>query len=167
MQDILIVNVKDASYKDLNLNKIIDPNVEHKHSFEFKNCYVTNPYSSGEGKLSVCFYILEPGKENYPYHYHSSSEEVFYIISGNGTLKTPKGDINIKEGDVIVFPPNENGAHKIINTSDKQLIYLDVDTVSTSEVVFYPEQEKILVMTNKGFRKSYKIKSEINYLEGE
>jgi len=166
MQDLVIVNVKEASYKNLNLNKIFDPNVEHKHSYEFKNCFVANPTVPEEGKLSVCFYVLEPGKENYPYHYHSSNEEVFYIISGKGTLKTFKGDVEIKEGDVIIFPPNENGAHKIINTSESQLVYLDIDTVSSAELIFYPENEKIMAMA-KGFRKSYKIKSEINYLEGE
>ena len=167
MQDLIVMNIKEASFKDVNLNNKFDPNVEHKHLFEFRNCNVTNPYGSGEGKLSVCFYVLEPGKENYPYHYHSSIEEVFYIISGKGTLKTIKGDIEIKEGDVIVMPPNENGAHKITNTSDSNLVYLDIDTVNSPEVVFYPELEKILVMAKKGFFKTYKINSEINYLEGE
>ena len=166
MQDIVIVNVKEALYKNFNLNKIFDPNVEHNHSYEFKNSFVANPAVPEEGKLSVCFYVLEPGKENYPYHYHSSNEEVFYIISGKGTLKTHKGDIEIKEGDVIIFPPNERGAHKIINTSESQLVYLDIDTVSSAELIFYPENEKIMAMA-KGFRKSYNIKSEINYLEGE
>jgi len=167
MQDLIIMNVKEVSFKDSNLNKYFDPNVEHKHFFEFKKCDVTNPNSSGEGRLSVCFYILEPGKENYPYHYHSSIEEVFYIISGKGTLKTIKGEIEIKEGDVIIMPPNENGAHKIINTSENKLVYLDIDTVSSPEVVFYPELEKILVKAKNGFFKTYKINSDINYLEGE
>ena len=167
MRDLIVMNVKEASFKDNNLNKYFDPNVEHKHLFEFKNCKVTNPDGNGEEKLSVSFYILEPGKENYPYHYHSSIEEVFYIISGKGTLKTIKGEIEIKEGDIIVMPPNENGAHKIINTSKNQLVYLDIDTENSSDVVFYPELEKILVKAKNGFFKTYKINSDINYLEGE
>ena len=167
MQDLLILNIKDASFKDMNLNKIFDPNVKHKHSFEFKTCDITNPHISGEGKLWVSFYVLEPGKVNYPYHYHSAQEEVFYIISGNGTLKTSKGEKEIKEGDVIIMPPNENGAHQIKNTSEKPLVYLDIDAINSPEVIFYPELEKIMVMAKNGFRKTYKINSNVNYLEGE
>jgi len=43
MHDLIVMNVKEASFKDNNLNKYFDPNVEHKHLFEFKNCKVTNP----------------------------------------------------------------------------------------------------------------------------
>jgi uncharacterized cupin superfamily protein len=94
-------------------------------------------------------------------------EEVFYIISGNGTLETPKGKMDVKEGDVIVMPPNENGAHKLINTSKNQLLYLDIDSVNSPDVAFYPENEKIRVLINYEFQKSFRLNTEINYLEGE
>lgn len=167
MQKRIISNVKNAEYRNVNINKIFDPNGKHRHSFEFETSAVHNPYPYTDGgKLSVCFYTLQPGKANYPYHYHTGSEEVFYIISGQGTLKTPEGEKAVSEGDVIVLPANENGAHMLINTSNAPLVYLDVDTVSSPELILYPEAEKIMVVEGK-FRKSFRINSEVNYLDGE
>jgi len=103
MQKIIISNVKNAAYKNVNLNKMFEPNTRQKHSFEFQNSAVSSPLHTGEGKLCVCFYTLQPGKANYPYHYHTGAEEVFYIISGHGTLKTPEGEQNVSEGDVVVM----------------------------------------------------------------
>lgn len=166
MQELVIKNVKTAQFNDVNLNKTFDPETKHSTSFEFQKSDVVSPYESKEGKLAIKFYTLQPGKSNYPYHQHTGIEEVFYIISGTGTLKTPKGDIIVNEGDVIVFPPNENGAHMLTNHSDAPFVYLDIDTVDTREVVFYPDTNKVRVMT-ESFLKSFKIDSEVNYLHGE
>ena len=116
--------------------------------------------------MSIAFYILQPGKANYPYHYHKGNEEVFYIINGQGTLKTNEGDKTVSEGDIIIMPTNENGAHMLINTSDAPLVYIDIHTVSQPEVVVYPETNKIMVVAGD-IKGSFKLDSEVNYLEGE
>ena len=166
MQELKIINVKTASFKDVNLNKIFDPNGEHKHFYEFSNSSVTQPYISGEGKLSVAFYTLQPGKSSYPFHHHTGIEEVFYIINGKGCLETNEGITQVSEGDVIVMPANTNGAHMLTNNSDLPLTYLDIDTVSTPEVIVYPHTGNVRVMTGN-IQKSFRIESEVNYLDGE
>jgi len=35
------------------------------------------------------------------------NEEVFYIISGEGILETPEGNITISAGDTIICPASE------------------------------------------------------------
>ncbi len=165
MQEIIIANVKTAEHKKVNLNKIFDPDVEHKQSFEFENCTISSPFMGN--KCFVSSYSIPPKKSNYPYHYHSGVEEVLYIISGKGILETPKGEINVSEGDVIVLPSGQGGAHKLTNSSDDlPLVYLDVDTSASQDIVFYPHTNKIMAITN-GFRKFYKIDSDVNYLDGE
>ncbi len=77
MQELVIKNGKTATYKDVNLNQIYDPNGQHKQAFEFRKSEVVSPYISGEGKLNMNFYILQPGKSNYPYHQHTGREEAF------------------------------------------------------------------------------------------
>lgn len=166
MQEIVIKNVNTNEYKNINLNKIFQPDLQHEYSYEFQNSSVTQPYVTGEGKLSVAFYILQPGKSSYPFHYHSGIEETFYIINGTGTLETPNGDVAVSEGDIIVFPANENGAHMLTNTSSLPLIYLDIDTVNSPEVMFYPHSGKVRVMSGK-YQKSFKTDTEVNYLDGE
>ena len=61
MQKLIISNVRSAEYNNRNLNKIFEPDGKHKQSFEFDNSPVNNPYKDG-GKLSACFYTLQPGK---------------------------------------------------------------------------------------------------------
>ena len=166
MQELEIKNVKTAQYRDVNLNQIYDQNGKHNQSFEFQRSEVASPSKSGDGKLSVNFYTLQPGKSNYPYHQHTGNEEVFYIIAGTATLKTPKGDIEVAEGDVIVMPTNEHGAHMLTNNSNEPLLYLDVHTVGSPEVVIYPSTGKVRILAGD-MQKSFKIDSEVNYLEGE
>ncbi len=166
MQELVIKNVKNSEYERVNLNQYYDPGTEHKRSFEFLKSNVASPYKDGEGKLTVNFYTLQPGKSNYPYHQHFGREEVFYIISGTASLKTPKGDIDVSEGDVIVIPPNENGAHMLTNNSTAPVVYLDIDTQADPDVIPYPESGNVRVMAG-GMQKSFKMNSEVNYLYGE
>ena len=52
----------------------------------------------------VNFVEVEPGNFAYGYHYHETDEEVFYIISGTGIVRTANGDVTVKAGDAITFP---------------------------------------------------------------
>lgn len=166
MQDLVIKNVNTMDYESFNLNQFYDPNGEHKQSFEFQRGNVVSPYKDGEGKLSINFYTLQPGKSNYPYHQHFGREEVFYIISGTATLRTSRGNIEVSAGDVIVMPPNENGAHMLTNTSNIPFCYLDIDTVASPDVILYPDSGKVRIIAGN-MQKSFKMESEVNYLEGE
>ena len=166
MRDLIIKNVNDSGYEEKNLNQIYDPAGRHKMEFGFLKNEVFSPYRSSEGDLCINFYTLMPGKSNYPFHQHFGKEEVFYIISGTATLKTSKGNVEVKEGDVIVIPPNENGGHMLTNTSDMPLVYLDVDTYSASDVILYPDSGNVRFLAG-GMQKSFKMNSEVNYLDGE
>ncbi len=90
----------------------------------------------------------------------------YYDPTGEAVLKTPKGDVKVKEGDVIVIPPNENGGHMLTNASDAPVVYLDIDTFSASDVVVYPESGNVRVLAGE-MQKSFKLESEVNYLDGE
>ena len=169
MEKIIISNVNDAKRNwDSSLNwKFFEPDGEHKHLFELQRSTISSPAST-KGKLEVYFYTIPPGKTNYPYHYHTANEEVFYIMSGQGTLKTPEGEKIVSEGDVIVMPANENGAHQLTNTSDSPLVYLEVKTSVIPEICVQPNSEKaVLIAPPKFFGKAFKIDSDVNYLDGE
>ena len=68
----------------------------------------------------VNFVEVEPGSFAYGYHYHETDEEVFYIISGTGIVRTINGDVTVKAGDAITFPAGPEGAHVIRNGSDTE-----------------------------------------------
>ncbi len=120
-----------------------------------------------EGQTLVCIYEIPPLKSAYPYHYHHKNEETFYIISGEGLLKTPDGDRIVSAGDFLFFPANSNGAHKLTNISEtEKLIYIDFDVTHDIDIAVYPDSEKIGIW-GKGINKIYNSDDDVDYYEGE
>lgn len=153
--EILIINQNDLMKKH---------KAEHE-PYEYIKYEVTPQKEFSQCYIAV--YEIPPLKSNYPYHYHIANTEAFYIICGQGLLKTPQGEREIKSGDFIVCPPSEDGAHKIMNTSDcETLKYIDFDTANSPDVVFYPDSDKMGIMlhNNPVFFKNNK---GTDYYDGE
>jgi len=117
--------------------------------------------------LSVCVYEIAPQKAAYPYHYHLQNEEVFYILSGSGLLKSPEDERMVFAGDFLYFQANENGAHKLTNVSETEpLIYIDFDTNCPLDVAFYPDSGKVGIF-GKDIKQLYRVKDQAGYYDGE
>ena len=87
------------------------------------------------GQTLVSVYEIPPKKSAYPYHFHHKSEETFYILSGEGILRTPEGERTVKTGDFLFFPTGKDGAHKLTNSSDIEMLrYIDFDVVHDIDV---------------------------------
>jgi uncharacterized cupin superfamily protein len=118
--------------------------------------------------VNVSIYEIPPGKANYPYHHHTANEEIFFIISGRGLLRTPGGERTLMPGDIAVFPPSERGAHKLTNVSDMEaLVYLDIDTNRIPDVIFYPDSEKIGIKVGYDLNNRLFYDSSVDYYAGE
>ncbi|WP_346860882.1 cupin domain-containing protein [uncultured Draconibacterium sp.] len=103
-----------------------------------------------QSKCRANFVELEPGNYAYGYHYHETNEEIFYIISGKGVIRTIDGDIQVKAGDVIGFPTGEKGAHVVRNDSENEkLVYIDFGSTVIPEVVHLPDFNKIMVISGE------------------
>ncbi|MDR0293592.1 MAG: cupin domain-containing protein [Oscillospiraceae bacterium] len=123
---------------------------------------------NGGNQCAVTFYDIAPGKSNYPLHSHSGSEEIFYIISGHGTVETGGGEMPVSAGSVMICPAGEGGTHRITNQSDSEVLtYIDIDTVPKTDMCVYPESGKVGILTNDGFAKFYKANDNVMYYEGE
>jgi Uncharacterized conserved protein, contains double-stranded beta-helix domain len=118
-------------------------------------------------QCNVAVYEILPGKAAFPYHYHVKNEEVYYILSGEGVLKTPEGERRVAAGELLYFPADEKGAHKLTNVhpTDK-LIYIDFDTHNDLEVAVYPDSGKIGIW-GMDIDKLYRVKDSVDYFEGE
>lgn len=127
--------------------------IEGQQMGEGGNQFTVKPVIPREesSKCSVNFVELAPGNYAYGYHYHESNEEVFYIISGTGIVRTPQGEITVKAGDAITFPAGPKGAHVIRNGSEtEKLIYIDFGAVTVPEIVHLPDSDKIMVVGKNG-----------------
>lgn len=157
----------------LNEKKVIIANMgntpskheSHENYEYFKHLIVPK---KSENQCTVAIMEIPPQKSSYPYHFHAGITEVFYIISGKGKIETPDGDKEVTKGDVIVFPQGREGAHRISNTSESgMLVYLDCDTISTADVVFYPHSEKIGFIIDGQPNTFFESASKVDYYKGE
>ncbi len=57
-------------------------------------------------------------------HYHSLSEEIYYITSGKGIMTLGEESFSVSTGDTILIPPNT--PHQILNTGIDDLVFLCV-----------------------------------------
>ena len=120
-----------------------------------------------EAKSLVRVYEILPGKSAYPYHYHLKNEETFFILRGEGILRTTEGERPVRSGDLIFFPAGEAGAHKLTNTSESEnLVYLDFDVVHDLDVTIYPDSGKLGIW-GKDTNKIYRLGDDVDYYENE
>jgi len=108
--------------------------------------------------------LLNPGQYCSAYHFHRYAEELFMIISGSATIRTPNGLEVVNSGDLIFFESGETGAHQLYNHTTEPCTYLDIRTFIGYDVCEYPDSKKIyLVPSGEIFNKN----SEVNYFDGE
>ncbi len=138
---------------------------EHE-PYEYDKYEITNREDFSQ--CYVAIYDIPPLKANYPYHFHISNTEAFYIISGKGILETPEGNKEITTGDVIVCPPSARSAHRIVNISETEVLsYIDFDTTNSPDIVHYPHSDKMGVIVHNHPSTFFKNNSSVDYYEGE
>jgi uncharacterized cupin superfamily protein len=87
---------------------------------------------------------VEPGSKLWPYHTHHLNEEWVLVVRGEPTLRTPEGEHELKEGDVVCFPRGKAGAHQISNRTDEVVRVLMLSSMIPGEVIEYLDTGKIL-----------------------
>ena len=99
--------------------------------------------SAGAARIGMTVYELDPGKRNMPYHAHFGIEEVVVVLKGTPTLRSPEGERELAEGEVVAFPPGRAGAHQLLNRSDAAVRFLMLSSKSTADLIEYPDSGKI------------------------
>jgi uncharacterized cupin superfamily protein len=102
----------------------------------------------GAEQLGVQLQVVAAGKASYPRHAHHANEELFIVLSGEGTYRAGAQSWPIRAGDIISAPAGTSDtAHQIANTSDKDLKFLSISTRHDPEVVEYPDSGKFAVVS--------------------
>jgi uncharacterized cupin superfamily protein len=107
---------------------------------------------------------LNPDQYSAPYHFHRYAEELFMIISGSATLRTPNGLEIANSGDLIFFEKGKTGAHQLYNHTTETCIYLDIRTYIGYDVAEYPDSNKIFIAPS---REIFNKDSRADYFDGE
>lgn len=109
-------------------------------------------WSGGGGKakrlprgpgLGATVYELGPG--NFlVYHFHHGMEEMLFVLRGRPTLRTPDGERQLEEGEVVYFPNGPAGAHGMRNDTDEPVRYLMASNATAGALVSeYPDLKQI------------------------
>ena len=128
----------------LNLDEVTLTRSAHGGRFES----LDGPIGSviGARQLGYSLTVVPPGKRSCPFHNHHVNEEMAFIVSGRGTVRIGPTEYPVRGGDVIANPAGgAELAHQIINTSDEELRYLSVSTMIPTDVVEYPDSDRIFV----------------------
>jgi len=120
------------------------------------------------GKLiGASLYELEPGEKSFPYHYEYGAEEWLIVVAGAPTLRAPDGERELRAGDTVAFPEGPEGAHQVLNRSDKPTRVLILSTKGLPAVAVYPDSDKLGAWLEDGEWAMFRRGDEVDYWEGE
>jgi uncharacterized cupin superfamily protein len=103
----------------------------------------------GGPQLGASVYELGPGSSAV-YHFHHGSEELLIVLRGRPTLRTPDGERQLAEGEVVHFPTGPDGAHGIRNDTDDAVRYIVAGIRVSPEVAEYPDTKQITAQARTG-----------------
>jgi uncharacterized cupin superfamily protein len=100
-------------------------------------------FQGGAVKTGLSYWEVDPGEAAYPYHAHLTEEEIIVVTEGTPSLRTPDGWRELEEGEVVVFPVGERGAHQIVNRTDQTIRFLAFSNSGQTEVVIQLDAGKV------------------------
>lgn len=104
----------------------------------------------GASALGLTVYELPPGNSIAPYHYEYPGEEWLLIVEGSALLRTPEGETELVEGEVVCFPPGPAGAHKVTNRSEQTVLAAMLSTKQAPYLCVYPDSNKVGAWSGDG-----------------
>ena len=98
--------------------------------------------AAGAVKAGLNHVTLPADTDGPPPHVHSLEEELFFVLSGSGTLRLGADDHPLTAGDIIARPPATGVAHSVRAGRDG-LTYLVYGTREAGDSVYYPTRGQI------------------------
>lgn len=122
----------------------------------------------GSELIGGSMYEVEPGQKLWPYHTHHGNEEWLIVVRGRPTLRTPEGEQELGEGDVVCFPRGKAGAHQVRNDTDSSIRVLMLSTLLAPDIVEYLDTGKVSALDGRGERLfRTRLGPEVEYWEDE
>jgi uncharacterized cupin superfamily protein len=118
----------------------------------------------GADRLGYAVMYLARGESFCPYHWHTREEELFVVLAGTPTLRTPRGSFALRAGDCVAFATGPRGAHRISNEANDAAIVLAVANTDEGDVCYYPDSRKFVVESTGTLVRE---EPQLDYYEGE
>lgn len=95
--------------------------------------------AGGLTQFGVNLTTLDPGAVSALRHWHVNEDEFVYVLEGELTLITDKGEELLGAGMAAAFPAGEPNAHQLVNRSQRPATYLEVGTRASVDEIAYPD----------------------------
>jgi uncharacterized cupin superfamily protein len=98
--------------------------------------------TAGGEHLAIKSFELPPGESLCPYHYEYE-EEWLLVLGGDVVVRTPDGEHELGQGDLVCFAPGPSGAHKVSNRGEAVARIVMFSSAREPSVAVYPDSDKI------------------------
>lgn len=95
----------------------------------------------GLQNFGVNLTTLAPGGVSSLRHAHSRQDEFIYILSGRPTLHTDEGRTVLAPGMCAGFRAGSGNAHRLINQTDEDVVYLEIGDRTAGDEGSYPDDD--------------------------
>jgi uncharacterized cupin superfamily protein len=100
--------------------------------------------AGGITQFGVNLLQLSPGAASSQRHWHSGEDEFVYVVSGEVTLVTNRGEEVLRAGDCAAFPKGVADGHRLINKSAEPVVCLEIGTRSGQDVCTYSDIDMMI-----------------------
>jgi uncharacterized cupin superfamily protein len=83
-------------------------------------------------------------------HYHSACDEFVYVLDGEPTLVTNKGEQVLQPGMCAGFAKGKKDGHHFVNRGDRPVLLLEMGTNALPDSIVYPDNKLYLYEDAKG-----------------
>jgi uncharacterized cupin superfamily protein len=107
--------------------------------------------AGGIGQFGVNLLTLPPGSGSSQRHWHTEEDEFVFVVSGEVTLVSDKGEEVLRAGECAAFPRNVADGHQLINKSSQTAVCLEIGGRSALDVCTYSDIDMMLDKTKGGY----------------
>ncbi len=87
---------------------------------------------------------LAPGAMSALRHTHKKQDELVYVLQGTPTLVTNAGETLLGPGMCAGFKAGTGNAHRLVNETAEDVVYLEVGDRTPGESVEYPDDDIVM-----------------------
>jgi uncharacterized cupin superfamily protein len=84
---------------------------------------------------------LAPGGTSALLHSHVVQDEFIYVLEGEPTLETDAGKTPLRPGMCAGFKGGTGDAHRLVNETDRDVVYLEIGDRVPGDGVNYPDDD--------------------------
>ncbi|MCG2584343.1 cupin domain-containing protein [Massilia sp. TS11] len=102
----------------------------------------------GLSNFGVNLTVLAPGACSAMRHAHSRQDEFVYILQGQPALETDGGRHRLAPGMCAGFKAGTGNAHRLVNDTEAEVVYLEVGDRSAGDEASYPDDDLKAVLVD-------------------